>query len=59
MTSVISKTETIGNIKEILNKDHDISTPFGWEIVFAMLLKDCTDHIEVHGYGEDAYFTQI
>jgi hypothetical protein len=36
-----------------------INTPFGWDIVFGILLNDCKDHLEVHGFGNNAYFTQI
>jgi hypothetical protein len=59
MSSIINKNETIGKSKEILNDVHGINTPFGWEIVFGMLLDGCNDHLEVHGFGNDAYFTQI
>jgi len=58
MTTIISKHEKIGKVKEILNDFHNIRTPWGWEIVFGMLLSECEDHIEVHGYGDSAYFTQ-
>ena len=54
----INKDEKIGNVKEILNDIHGISTPYGWEIVFSMLLSECENHIEVHGYGDNAYFAQ-
>jgi len=57
MTTIIGKHEKVGKVKEILEL-HNISTPFGWEIVFGMLLSECEDYIEVHGYGDSAYFTQ-
>lgn len=56
--TIINKGEKIGKVKEILNDIHGISTPFGWEIVFSMLLNECESHIEVHGYGSNAYFAQ-
>ncbi len=56
--TIINKNEIVGKVKEILNDIHRISTPYGWEIVFGMLLNECEDHIEVHGYGSNAYFTQ-
>lgn len=59
MTSIIKKNDTIGKAKEVLNDIHGVSTPFGWEIPFGMLLDGCKDHLEVHGFGENAYFTQI
>lgn len=58
MTTLINKNDEIGKVKEILNDIHGISTPNGWEIVFGMLLSQCESHIEVHGYGSGAYFTQ-
>ena len=58
MATIIKKNEKIGKVKEILNDIHDIKTPYGWEIVFGMLLSECEDHIEVHGCGDSAYFTQ-
>jgi hypothetical protein len=58
MITIISKNEKIGKVKEILNDIHNIKTPYGWEIVFGMLLNECEDCIEVHGYGDSAYFTQ-
>lgn len=57
--TIVNKNEKIGKVKEILNDIHGISTPFGWEIVFGQLLNGCKSHIEVHGYGDSAYFTQI
>jgi len=59
MTSVINKNDTIGKVKEILNNIHGVNTPSGWEIPFGMLMKGCKDHLEVHGFGDKAYFTQI
>lgn len=56
--TIINKDEKIGKVKEILNDIHGISTPFGWEIVFGQLLSECESHIEVHGYGTKAYFSQ-
>lgn len=56
MVTIISKDEKIGEVKRILNDLHDIKTPFGWEIVFAWLLDECKDNIEVHDFGKDAYF---
>ena len=56
--TLINKNEKVGKVKEILNDTHGIDTPFGWEIVFGMLLSGCESHIEVHGYGHNAYFTQ-
>lgn len=58
MMTIINKDEKIDKVKETLNDVHGISTPFGWEIVFGMLLSECESHIEVHGYGHDAYFSQ-
>ncbi|QUH22186.1 hypothetical protein [Alkaliphilus sp. B6464] len=58
MVTIIQKNESIGEIKEKLNTNHGIATPFGWEIVFGMLLDECESHIEVHGYGHSAYFSQ-
>jgi len=57
MTTIINKNEKVGKVKEILDF-HNIRTPWGWEIVFGMLLDECEDHIEVHGYGDGAYFTK-
>lgn len=59
MTSIINKKDSIGKAKEVLNNIHGVSTPFGWDIVFGMLLDECKDHIEVHGFGSHAYFAQI
>ncbi len=56
--TIINKNEKIGKVKEILDS-HMIDTPFGWEIVFGQLLNGCESHIEVHGYGSTAYFTQV
>lgn len=56
--TTINKDEKIGKVKKILNDVHGINTPFGWEIVFSQLLNECENHIEVHGYGSGAYFTQ-
>jgi hypothetical protein len=58
MITIINKNEPIGKVKEILNDIHGVNTPFGWEIVFGMLLLECEEHIEVHEYGQNAYFTQ-
>ena len=58
MTSIINKNDSIGKVEKIL-QNHHIGTPFGWEIVFGMLLDECENYIEVHDIGEKAYFTQV
>lgn len=57
MDSIISKKTKMIDAAELL-RQHNINTPRGWEIVIGMLLADC-DHLEVHGYGCEAYFTKV
>lgn len=54
---IIKKDMKMAEIVHILT-EHSINMPFGWEIVLNMLLSEC-DHLEVHDFGQNAYFTQV
>lgn len=53
----ITRNMKMGEIEEIL-LSHDIRLGFMWEFIISCLLLEC-DYLEVHGYGEYAYFEKI
>lgn len=53
----ITRNMKMGEIEEILLK-HNIKLGFMWEFIISCLLSKC-DYLEVHGYGEHAYFEKI
>lgn len=52
------KKDTQMREAECILKDHGVSLSFGWQVVLGMILQEC-DYIEVHGFGESAYFEKM
>lgn len=58
MCHIITKETPIKEGISILSV-HGISTQMrGWELIIGLLLNGC-DYLEVHGFGSNAYFTQV
>lgn len=58
MTHIITKETPIKEGISILSA-HGISTRMrGWELIIGLLLNGC-DYLEVHGFGSNAYFSQV
>jgi hypothetical protein len=54
----ISRKDNISDIVEIL-KFHDIKMGVGWQFILGTLFDKCESHLEVHGFGDGAYFAFV